>query len=342
MNQDARERRTAREAAVFWGIAALFVVAIGIVLVAAQPLLLAFAGVLFGTALRGLAEVVARRLKWPVKWSLLACLALLVVLVAVAALWIIPHVASQLSTLADQLTVAYETVRQSLSSTSTGRRLLGGSSSLGRQLWSFAQQAAGLLASAVGVIGGSVFVLAVALYVAVGPAPYRHGLLRLAPPNRRARASELLGALASTLRRWLLGRIVSMTAVGLVTWLGLWILGIPLPLTLGLLAGLLGFVPNLGPIASAIPAVVLAFTLGPLHVVYVIVLYLAVNLADGYGLTPLLQKKTVSVPPALLLTGQVVMGALSGVLGIMLATPLLACLLVLVRELYVRPVEEDA
>lgn len=101
-----------------------------------------------------------------------------------------------------------------------------------------------------------------------------------------------------------------MLAVGLATSLGLWALGIPLPLTLGIIAGVFGFVPNLGPIVSAVPALLVALTLGPLDALYVAALYVAINLADGYALTPSLQRRAVSVPPALILLGQVVMGAL--------------------------------
>lgn len=211
---------------------------------------------------------------------------------------------------------------------------------LRQELGGFALRAAGFLGSAVGALGGLLFVTFVALYVAGGPDAYRSGVIRLVPLPQRDRAGAVLTALATTLRRWLLGRLISMVAVGLVTTLGLWALGIPLPVTLGVIAGVFGFVPNIGPIASAVPALLVALAIGPLQGLYVAVLYVAVNLADGYGLTPLLQKRAIAVPPALILVGQVVLGALWGALGVMLATPILACIIVLVRKLYVEPIVE--
>jgi predicted PurR-regulated permease PerM len=333
-------RVTARTALVLWGVAVIFLIVLVVLHVAAQALLLTFAGVLFGTAFRGLAEWLSAKSGWRVSTSLAACAAVLVALLLVAALWILPHVSNQAARLADSLTQAYESLRQSASETRLGARLLGESTTVGRQIGSFAARAAGILGSAVGAIGGAVFVLFVALYTAGNPEVYRRGFVRLVPPTYRDRASEVLDALASTLRRWLLGRIISMTAVGVGTGIGLWIIGVPLPVTLALIAGSLGFVPNIGPVVSAVPAVLLAITIDATHAVYVLILYLAINLADGYGLTPWVQKRAVSVPPALILTSQVVFGALWGVLGVTLATPTLACLLVMTRKLYVELVLE--
>jgi predicted PurR-regulated permease PerM len=192
------------------------------------------------------------------------------------------------------------------------------------------------------MLGGLTFVLFVALYVAWAPEPYRRGILSLVQPDRQDRARAVLDRLASTVRRWMLGRLVSMTAVGVVTALGLWALGIPAPGTLGLLAGVLGFVPNIGPLVSVVPAALLALTVGTDSVLLVLGFYLLVNLADGYALTPWVQKKAVSIPPALIITGQVLAGTFWGLLGVVFATPLLACFLVLVRELYVKNRDQQA
>jgi predicted PurR-regulated permease PerM len=298
-------------------------------------LLLAFGGVLFGTAIRGLAEWISIKCGWQIRWGLLACLALLLAIAAAALIWIIPHVVDQASILSDRLVMAYHDIRRTAESSPLGARLVDASTDLGRRVGDLATQAAGVLASVGGILVAVLFVLIVALYVAGHPRPYVHGITSLIPSSRRDRARDVLRALSSTLRRWLLGRLVSMTAVGVITTLGLWALGIPLPVTLGLIAGVFGFVPNVGPIVSAVPAALLAFTVGPMHVVYVLALYLVVNLADGYGLTPWIQKRAVAVPPALIITGQALAGALWGVLGVMFATPVLACVLVLVRELFV-------
>lgn len=329
-----------RQYVTFWLIGALVLLALYAAGSAAQALLLLFMAILFGAALRGLAELVASRLHWRMPWSLVAVLAALALLSAGTVLWVAPHVVARAHALIDQLGAAYDRVRGALPESSLKRRTLDEATQLGGKLAPVLTRAAGILASVAGGLGAVVFIVFVAIYLASAPHVYVRGFVQLVPPSHRGRAEEILGLLGRALRRWLFGRSVSMLAVGVVTTLGLWIIGIPLPGTLGLLAGVLGFVPNIGPVVSAVPALLLALTQSPLAAAYVSGLYLAVNLMDGYLLTPWLQKRAVSVPPALILTSQVVLGAFWGVLGVMLATPLCACALIVVRELYVKDVLE--
>lgn len=326
----------------FWAIAALFVLALWGARVAAQGLLLAFMGVLFGTALRGAAELAASKAGWSVRWTLAGVLLLLVLLASGAALWMIPHLGTETSKLADQAQDAYAHVVQTLPQSAWGRRVLDEAHGLAKQLGGLVAHTAGILASAGGALGAALFVTFTAIYVATSPDAYRAGFIRLVPKPRRERASEVLDMLASTLRRWFWGRSISMVTVGAITTLGLWIIGVPLALTLGVISGVLGFVPNIGPILSAVPALLIALTGDPIDVALVAALYVGVNFLDGYLLTPWLQKRAVSVPPALILCSQVVLGAFWGVLGVTLATPLCACTIVLVRELYVKDTLEHS
>jgi len=132
-----------------------------------------------------------------------------------------------------------------------------------------------------------------------------------------------------------------MAATGVLTGLGLWLLGIPLALTLALLAAVLTFVPYVGAIVSAIPALLLGLVHSPTMVLYVAILYVIVQLVEGYLLTPLIQQETVALPPALTIASLVLFGALFGPLGLMLGTPLAAVGLVLVRMAYVEDVLEQ-
>lgn len=335
-----RPTRDVRWALALCGIGALFVIAFVVLHVAAQALLLAFLGVLLGTTMRGGAEWVAAKLHWRITTSLIVCIAILIAGSVLTVLVVAPGIAERMTTLSDQLTAAYARVRAQLAASELGSRL---PDSFGvEQPMQYAGRAAGVLASALGAIGASVFVGFIALYMSASPAVYRRGILRIVPVARRPRVAEVLEALATTLRRWMVGRLASMTAVGFATTIGLWIIGIPLAVTLGLLSGFLGFVPNIGPIVSAIPALLIAATIDLAHVGYVLALYIVINLADGYGLTPLLEKRAVSTPAALALLSQLVFGALWGIVGIMVATPLLACLLVIIRMLYVEDVLERA
>ncbi len=329
-----------RTALVCGGVALLAAVLL-IVHVAALALLLAFAGALAGLSIRGLAEWIAARLHCRVGWALLGCIGVALVIGVVAISWIVPRVDAHLGAVADQVAAAYHQVRARLAQTEIGARLGGGALGLDEPL-RYASRAVGVLASVVSALGAALVVGFVALHVAVDPDIYRCGVLRLVPRAGRERGGEVLAALSCTLRRWMLGRILSMTAVGVATTAGLMLLGVPLPVTLGILAGVLGFIPNVGPIVASIPALLLAATIDLAHVGYVAALYLGINVADGYGLTPLIEKRAVSTPAALVIVGQLVFGAAWGIVGLMLATPLLACALVIVRMLYVEDVIERA
>ncbi len=181
----------------------------------------------------------------------------------------------------------------------------------------------------------------VGLYLALDTGLNKRGFVRLFPPGYRARATQILDELGRVLGWWLIGRGISMAATGILTGLGLWLLGIPLALTLALLAAVLTFVPYVGAIVSAIPALLLGLVHSPTMVLYVAILYVVVQLVEGYLLTPLIQQETVALPPALTIASLVLFGALFGPLGLMLGTPLAAVGLVLVRMAYVEDVLEQ-
>jgi predicted PurR-regulated permease PerM len=151
----------------------------------------------------------------------------------------------------------------------------------------------------------------------------------------------VLDDLGHILRRWLLGRLLSMAVVGVMTWIGLALLGIRLALSLAVLAATLAFVPYIGPVLALLPAALLGLLQGPAMAGYVVALYLGVQLVESYLITPLIQRSTVALPPGLILATQVLMGALTGGLGVVLATPMLAALVVLTNRVYVEGVLGD-
>jgi predicted PurR-regulated permease PerM len=189
-----------------------------------------------------------------------------------------------------------------------------------------------------------VVVFLVAMYLTASPQMYIDGVVRLFPKQRRRRAREVFTAVGDTLLNWLRGQLIAMTVVGLVIAGGLFLLGIPLAGTLGLIAGLFEFVPNIGPILAGVPAALLAITVSSSHVFYVIVLFIAVQTAESYLLTPLVMKHQVALPPALTIVAQVVATLVGGWLGLLLATPLTAALLTLVQKVYLESAlgEDDA
>jgi predicted PurR-regulated permease PerM len=162
------------------------------------------------------------------------------------------------------------------------------------------------------------------------------------PRPRRARVEEVLQEVGTTLGHWLVGRLVSMGIIGGITTVGLWLIGVPLAPALGLLAALAEFVPNIGPFLAFVPALLLALTESTTRALAVLLLYLSVQGFESYVLTPLVEKQAVELPPALTITAQVLMAVLAGGLGLALATPLAAAVLVLVQRLYIEDTLGDA
>jgi predicted PurR-regulated permease PerM len=184
-------------------------------------------------------------------------------------------------------------------------------------------------------------VLVTGIYLAAQPRLYVEGLVMLAPHARRARYREVLARLGHTLRWWMIGQLVPMAVIGTLTAVGLKVIGVPMWLFLGLLAGLFNFIPNFGPLISGVPAFLLALSESPTKAMWVVLLYVVAQSLEGYVLTPLVQRRAVEMPPGLLILFQVLAGLLLGALGVVLAAPLLAVALVAIRMLYVEDVLGD-
>lgn len=303
-----------------------------------QLLLMVFAGVLFAVFLNALADWLCRRTGISYGWSL-AAVVLTLVLVAVLMFFLAwPPLAEQAGQLVEQIPKAIQTLQSALEGSLLARVMPqagAASRGIGSSLFSQLTQA---ISTVLDLAVAAVVILFVGIYLAAAPGQYRNGVVRLLPPARRARAQEVFATLGRVLRRWIIGRTVLMIANGTFTTVGLWILGIPLALVLGVIAGTLNFVPNIGPIVAAVPAVLIALGQSPRDAAYVALLYLVLQMTDGYIFTPLADRKAVSLPPALTITFQVLMGILTGTLGLLLATPIATAVAVLVQMLYLEDV----
>jgi predicted PurR-regulated permease PerM len=199
-----------------------------------------------------------------------------------------------------------------------------------------ARQVGGIATLSISVILDLLLVMFGSIYFAAQPRLYRTGLLKLVPPKARALAGETFETVGVALRRWLLGQLAAMALVGLLTGIGLLLLGSPSALALGVLAAAFEFIPYLGPILSAVPAIAVALVQSPEQAAWVTGLYIVVQQVENHLIQPLIQQRAVDIPPALLLFGVVAMGTLFGAAGVVLAAPLAVVLYVLVKQLYVR------
>jgi len=217
---------------------------------------------------------------------------------------------------------------------------------LGEQIKSFAQgmrapggsnfSAFGRTVMSIGSgIADVIIVLVAGIFLATQPRFYLVGLVKLVPHERRGLAIEAIMESERALRLWLRGQLIAMLVVGLLTGFGLWLLGMPSAFALGLLAGILEFIPFAGPILSAIPAILLAMAVSPDLAFWVALVYFAVQQFEGYILTPLVQQYAVDMPGVVLLFSLIAYGALFGTLGVILAAPLAVVTYVLVKRLYV-------
>lgn len=181
------------------------------------------------------------------------------------------------------------------------------------------------------VAAGIVLVIFLSIYLAIDPSLYRRGLLRLVARQKRSHADRTLSAIATTLRKWLVTQLIAMVVIGLVTTFVLIALKVRAAVPLGILAGLLEFVPTLGPILSALPAIAMAFIDSPEKALAVTVAYVGIQFLENHLLIPVLMKEGIDIPPALTIVMQALMALVFGFLGVLVAVPLLASVLVAAR-----------
>lgn len=303
-------------------------------------LLLSFFGLLVATILR-----------YPIVWLgklvpravAVVLTAILIVAIVVGVAWfVVPTVFNQLEQLWNELPTAIAGVDRWLahvSETTTKSPTKAVAQSLRERLASelaaLVPQAIPLAKGTAEVVSAFVFVIVLGLFVAANPDAYEQGVVSLVPPERRPVVRETLRRLHEALRHWMVGILVAMLMMGTFTAVGLWLAGVNGWLALGLLTFFGTFVPYLGAIASAIPGLLVALSESTTRFLWACVVYLAVHLLEGYIVEPLIMKRAVSLRPGMLIVWQLLIGGLFGWRGIIVATPLLACVKVIVEHLWV-------
>jgi predicted PurR-regulated permease PerM len=339
---DAADRKdTAQHALVYVAIAVSAVVILVLLWYAIDVVLLAFIGVLAAILLRAPADWLTARFGMREGWALaLVGVVALALLGAIAVLFGRGILAQSLQ-LVDRIPEIVEAFKERLGESELGSRVAAAAESSGLFAGGdgqFIGRGLGLIGSTFGAIANVLIVVFFAVFMAAQPRPYVEGFLFLVPRARRKRAREVLHEIGDVLRRWLVGQSVLAACVALLTICGLALIGAPFAIALGLLAGLMEFVPYIGPFVAAVPAVLVGFADSPELALKVALLFLAIQMIESYALAPIIQHKAVHLPPAVILFAQVLMGAIIGALGVAVATPLAAAVMVAVSMLYV----EDA
>lgn len=309
-------------------------------------ILLFFTGVLLAVLLNMPSAWVAQHTPLSTAWGLVAVLAFLVVLLALGGWWAAPRLIEQTSSFVLALDDSLARLEQYLGQYSWGNQILDSVSSVTGLVDRVVSipSVPRLFSTFSGVFGGVADVLVVlflGIYLAATPKFYVDGVVGLLPHSRRQRMHEVLAASAEVLRRWLLTRMMEMAVVGGLTGLGLWLLDIPLAPLLGLMTGLLAFIPILGTYVAVIPAALVALAQGPATLLYVLLIYIGAQWLQDYLLSPLLARRIVTIPPVLMLTAQLIFALLGGLLGVAMAVPMAVVVMVWVKLLYIEDVLGD-
>jgi predicted PurR-regulated permease PerM len=319
-------------------IVALLVVIILVTRVAFNVLLMVLAGSLIAVYFHGLGDIIQRRTRLPRRWSMVLSIAGSFIFLGVLLWFMGTKIQSQIAVLAESLPNTIGTVREKLDGSSMGKKVLtylSGDNS--EKLFSTAQR---FFSTSFGVLGNLYIIVLVAAFFTANPSLYKEGMIRLIPKKNRPLARTCLNRITAVLKGWLKGTMLSMVLITFLIATGLTIMGIPAALVLALFTGLLKLIPNFGSAAAMVPGVLLALTISTDTFIVVALIYVVSQTVVSSIVTPLIQKRMINLPPALTIISQVIMGTLSGALGIILAVPLLAILIILVDELYVKKVAD--
>lgn len=298
----------------------------------AQPLLLIVGGLVFAAMLDGGTRLLGRVLPIARGWRLaIICLATLAFLV-----WTFYFAGSQLAAQAETLRAVVMTQMSRLFAWGTSMGLVprggGGGTEIAKQLMGSLGQVTAAVGSALGAVSSVAMILVIGIFIAIEPRLYERGIAWMLPMNKRASFYQTSARMGFTMRRLMFGRLIGMAVEGVFTGIALSIAGVPMAALLGILTGLLAFLPNIGAIVSGVLIVLVGFSAGFDTGIWAIVIYVVVQVIDGYLIVPMVARKSVDLAPALVLGAQILFGALFGILGLALADPMVAMIKVLLEE----------
>ncbi|MDQ6815105.1 MAG: AI-2E family transporter [Bacteroidota bacterium] len=316
------------------GVLALLVILLLLFKALFGVLLLTLAGALFAIYFHGCASFFRKYLHIPKGWSLAASIIINIILLVVFFWFVGARLQQQVSSLTDSLPGTISNAKTYLQKSTIGSKALDylNSSGNSQKTMSIAKK---LFSSTFGILSDVYIILLLGMFFIASPFTYKKGIVHLLPIKAKDQGADLLDEIHTVLKNWIKGQLFGFVFIAVLTGLGLWAIGMPLILTLALIAGLLNFVPNFGPIIALIPAGLIGLMQGTTTFILVLCLYTLIQTVQSAVTQPLIQQKMVSIPPALIIFGQVAMGLLGGFWGVLLATPVIAIIMTLVNKLYV-------
>jgi predicted PurR-regulated permease PerM len=296
-------------------------------------ILMVFGAIILAMLLRLVAEPFMRWLRAPEVVALIVSGIIVLGIIAGTGYLFGSRISNEFQDVTARASSATAAIERNMQSTALGNYLLqhmiSGSFSLSDVIPGFLKVSTTFLEAVI-------IVLISGIYLAAQPRHYRSGLIWLFPPSTHARAAEIFDGIAEALRLWLLGQIVEMILIGVLTTFAVWIIGVPSPLAIGLIAGIGEFIPYLGPILAAIPAVLVAITKSPETALWTLLVYLVIHQIEGQIVAPLIQRHMVAIPPAVMLLGIVAITYLFGAIAIIFAAPIAVVIFAAVNLIYVR------
>lgn len=315
-------------------IVSLSLIIILFVRVAFNILLMTFMGVLIAVYFHGLADFIAKKTRINRKFSLFISIAGTVALLS-AASWVIGStVQQQTAQLSHALPQIISAAKTKLAGSSAGQQVLGYIS--GDNSKRLLDTAGTFFSSSFGVIGDLYIILFLGIFFTADPSLYKNSLLAILPPEREPDGEIIWSRISTALRAWIKTKLISTVLITIAVAFGLKIIGLPGTLVLGLIAGLLDIIPNFGPVIAMIPGVLLGLMAGPQTAVFAALVYVACQLIVSSTIMPLIQKRMTNIPPAITMISQLIMGVICGLMGIILAVPILLVLTIVIEELYVK------
>jgi len=317
-------------------IVALLVVAILILRVAFNILLMVLAGSLIAVYFHGLGDIIQRKTRLSRKYAMIISIVSSFLILGLLLWFMGTKIEVQINQLSNSLPHTVSTARAKMSQTMVGQKILENfSGENSNKLYSTVQS---LFSTSFGVLGDFYIILFLGIFFTAGPSAYKNGILLLVPKNKKELGKHIMNRISISLKGWLKGMMVSIVLITVMITVALTIIGVPVAMVLGLITGILELVPNIGSLIAMIPGVLLALTISTNTAVLVALIYIVSQTIVANIVTPLIQKKIINLPPALTLISQLIMGTVSGALGIILAVPLLAIIIILVDELYVKEI----